>query len=163
MRQSFSKKLFLTTIIFMVFVGVIIYGCGKTTSPIITAPTTCVNSHKTIYDSICNMNGTRPSYEHKVYFEYDSGRLVKHTVHDTTGINFTISVASDKTVSYQNYTYALIDSNGTVMHFAFHNINANHTDIFYYPSKDSFVVASYVTTSLPQVTQTTLDTLFTYW
>ena len=140
------------------------YSCGKSTSPIVSPTTVCVNSHKSIYDSVCNMAGTRPSVEHHVFMEYDSGRLTKNIVHDTTGINFTVYVAPDKTVSYLNYAYSLVDSNATVMHFANYNVpNGNHADIFYYPQKDSFVVATVTTTYLPQVTQTVLDTLFTYW
>ena len=158
-----SPSRYITSFVLIAIVGIIAYSCGKTT-PIVAPVTTCVNAHKSIYDSVCNMAGTRPSLEHHVHFEYDSGILKIHTIHDTTNINFTISIAPDKTVSYLNYAYTLVDSNASYMHFANYNVpNSNHADIFYYQQKDSFVVATSTTTLLSQVTQTDLDTLFTYW
>ena len=163
MKQSFLSRYF-PSVIALVGIGILFYSCDRSGSPIPAPIATCINTHVSIYDSVCKMDGTRPSNEHHIKYEWDSGKLVKNISTNATNVNFTVSVAADKIVTYLNYKYTLIDSNSTVMHFANYNIaSGNHADIFYYPQKDSFVVATSITVTLPQVIQTDLDTLFTYW
>ena len=156
----------LPTVAFFALLGTLIFSCGKTGNAVIpTNPTTtCVNLHQSLGDSICNMAGNRPSNQHHWHYEWDSGKLVVKTVKDTNSIYFTIAVSSSKVVSYNNYAYTLIDSNNTVFHFVNYAVPTdNHADIFYYPVKDSFVIATVTNNYMPQITQTDLDTLTTYW
>jgi|GEM_PF-4390273 len=140
-------------------------GCGKSTivAPQ-TAPTTCVDGHASVSDSICNMGGTRPAWEHHVHEQYDSGLLVSKTIKFDTGINFIVTVSPQKTISYQNDQFTLVSSTGSLLHYTNHNLpNGDYTDIFYYPVNDSFVITSVVYSTLPGISTTDIDTLFAYW
>jgi hypothetical protein len=133
-------------------------------SAIVPQPTTCVDAHMSVTDSICNMAGTWSGYEHHVHTQYDSGVLVTLITRDTTGINISINVSPTKSVSYLNQAYSLVSSNDSQLHFTNHNLpNGSYVDIFYNPVKASFVVASVTNTPQAGITITDIDTLFTYW
>ncbi len=143
---------------------VVLYSCGKTTAVGTAKPTSCVNAHKTVTDSVCNMAGTRPAYQHHWHKVVDSGAIVTNTNTNTSGVNFTVSVAPDKTVSYASYAYTLISTSASVLHYSNTNFtNGNSADLFYYPANDSFVIATVTTTYEPGVTTTEVDTLLSFW
>ena len=143
---------------------VVLFSCGKTTQVSAPKPTSCVNSHKTVIDSICNMGGTRPAYEHHWHKQVDSGTVVSNTNTNTTDVNFTVSVAPDKIVSYANYAYMLVSSNQYMLHYTNANLTTgNSSDLYYYPQNDSFVIANVTTVYQPGITTTDIDSLLSVW
>lgn len=145
-------------------VFVFLFSCGKSTPIVAPKPTSCLNSHKAVTDSICNMAGTRPAYEHHWHKQVDSGTVVINTNTNTTDVNFTVSVAPDKTVSYANYAYTLVSFNQFVLHYTNTNLsNGNSSDMYYYPQNDSFVIATVTIAYQSGVTTTDIDSLLSVW
>ena len=143
---------------------VLLYSCGKSTQVAAPVATTCVNSHKTVIDSVCNMAGTRPAYEHHWHKVNDSGTVVANTNTNTNNVNFAVSVAPDKTVSFAGYAYTLVSSNTYMLHYTNTNLSTgNSSDMFYYPANDSFVIATVTTTYQPGITTTDTDSLLSVW
>jgi hypothetical protein len=140
-----------------------IVGCDKgIPSPVPAA--TCMNRHLFLADSICNMGGVRPAYEHHLHMQEDSGKIVSKILTDTSGVYFQVVVGADKSVTYNGIAYSLIDSAHGVMHFVhYFNPTYNQTHIYYYTVNDSFLIAATQASYLPQVTTTDIDTLLGYW
>jgi hypothetical protein len=162
MKQTCSSKILFACVLAVVAVA---FGCGKSGTPVTVQPVsaTCVDNHKSVYDSICNMAGNWTATEHKLFIQTDSGTTTK-TATVTTGVVFNLSVSGAKVVSYNGYAYTMVDSNATLIHFTCFSVPTdNHADIFFYPQSDSVIVASSTTTFAAGLTQNTLDTLFSYW
>lgn len=138
--------------------------CGKSTiGNNVVAPTTCIDAHSSVTDSICNMSGSFTAHDHHYHKQVDSGTVVANTTTNTSGNSFSISVSPLKVVSYNSYAYTLVSSTGNVLHFNNANLtDGNQSDIYYYAANDSFVIANVTITYLPNITKTDIDSLFSY-
>ncbi len=162
MKQTCLSKLFFACILAVVAVAL---GCGKSGTPVVptTPSATCVDNHTSVYDSICNMAGNWTATEHKLFIQTDSG-VTTRTATVTPGVVFNIVVSGGKQVSFNGYAYTMVDSNSSLIHFSCFSLPTdNHADIYFYPQSDSVIIATSKTTFAANLTQNTLDTLYSYW